>query len=266
MDGVPRTEQAPWEFERDRRGSIRWYPFDALLPNGLSSAGSIRTLGTPISSLFTGASTATPQNRGIEQIERRQGASFSDIWTGMDGFNYWGRAHRMTCFMGFGLSAITPIGGRLYGGIFLQGWNLTNSLPPLPTGPGPNRPVVMLRYARNGLIEASPDERYELITATGDGSEAVVTRLVGISGPRSDLSANPATQRLEIFYKPGEYVEAAIDGIVGAVNITGLPDTTIVPGSTLQAMAGHGVWLEASNAGDAGRMDFHSLMIESYRA
>lgn len=255
---------APWEFERHRRGSIRWYPFDALLFNGLGSAGSVRALASPIASLFTGASTATPQNRGIEQIERKQATNFSDIWTGIDGLNYWSRPHRMTCFMGFGISIITPIGGRLYGGIFLGGWNQQNSLPPVPTGPGPARPVVLLRYARNGLIEATPDERYELVTAKGDGSEAVITRLTGISGPISDLNANPRTQRLEIMYMPGEYVSAAIDGVVGATNTTGLPDTAIVPTVT-QVLAGHGVWLEASNAGDAARMDFHSLMIETYR-
>jgi len=252
-----------WEFERHRRGSIRWYPFDTLMFNGLSSAGSTRSLASPIVSLYSGASTATPQSRGCESVERKQGAATSDIWTGLDGGNYWSRAHHITCFCGAGTSSITPIGGRFYYGIFLELWNLTNGLPPLPATP--IRPVVLLRYARNGLLEASPDERFELVTAVGDGVTAsLVTRLTGVPGPISDLSASARTQRFEIFYEPGQYVEAYIDGILGARVTSPIPDPTNVPVST-QNLAGIGTWLEASNSGNEARADFHSFMLEGYR-
>ena len=126
----------PWETERHKRGSIRWYPFDTALNNGLSSAGSSTALGLPGLNLDTGPSTATPQNRGREGVERKQGANTADLWTGIDGLNYFGRVHHITCFVGMGLSLITPIGGRIYAGIFLMAPNgLGATFPPLAAAP-----------------------------------------------------------------------------------------------------------------------------------
>src|SRR4029079_1954966 len=105
----------------------------------------------------------------------------AEAWTGSDLLNYYGRRARMYAWMGIGTSVITPIGGRFYCGIFLSQSPFAGAVVAFPANP--NNPLVMLRYVRNGILEASADERFELITATGDGSAAVITRLAGVPGP-----------------------------------------------------------------------------------
>lgn len=254
-----------WDADLAKRGSFRNYSFDnALLPQGTVTAGATRSVNSPTHGLYTGAAGVTPANLRCETVEVKQGNNFSDIWTGIDGLNYWGRRHRMVCYMGMGLSQVIPIGGRIYAGIFLQAPNgLGQTCPPVPANP--NKPMCILWYARNGFSEATPDERWELITAKGDGSAVNINRLTGVDGPRSDISAGgQRTQRLEILYEPGIAVYALIDGKLGATNTTGIPDTTTVPAAT-QNMAGVAVYGEQVNAGDYCRANFHGLILESWR-
>lgn len=260
---MPITGANNWDVERHKRGEQRYYPFDVLPNTGLGSSGSTSVVACPNLSINTGVSTATPQNRGRDLVERKGGAASTvDSWAGSDNLNYWGRKQRMYSWMGIGGSTITPVGGRLYCGIFLQSPFSTGGIGPFPLNP--MNPLVMLRYVRNGTLDVSIDERFELCTAVGDGSATVITRLTGVPGPRSDYTGTPWAQRLELLYKPNVGVYAYVDGILGAINTTGLPDVTRIPVAAA-FMAGWGVYLEASNLGDSGQASFYSSMIETYR-
>jgi len=248
----------PWELERHRRGTIRWYQFDTLLPAGLASAGSVRTLVVPTVNLSTGAATATPQNRGVEQTERAlTGALAANIWQNPDGLNYWGREHHLTCWCGVAPSILTT--GHLYVAVFLQQPG-ANGLPPMPANP--TKPQCVLRYARDA--GGVPNERFELITAVGDATPFKLSVLANVPGPVSDLTAPDGMQRFEIIYKPGVYVKALIDGKLGAVHTDHLPKVTTIP-ANLQFMAGTGTYLEAATTGDNAVGFFAGLMIETYR-
>lgn len=253
----------PWEFERHRRGAIRWYPFDSLLNIGANSAGSTATLIAPGVRLATGALSATPQNKSREMCEK---LAATTLWTGIDTLDYWSRSHHLQCFVTIDAGNITPIGGfaMTYIGLMMPG---------LPVGTpnwnaNPGQPFAILRYQREGVNAASPNEHFDLVTAYGDGVQAVVvTPLAGVQGPRSNITAgNARTQRWEIVYEPGAYVAALIDGVEGARVTTTLsiPNPAAIPGGASN-LAGCGVAIYQGNIGDQQFSTFHSMMGEGYR-
>jgi hypothetical protein len=249
--------QPPWEFERQRRGLIRWYPFDALLQNGTASALSTATLFAPTASLFTGALSATPQNKAREMGERAN--AFQNPFTGSEFTpnSYWAHYHRASVFMAVHTSTVTPLGGKIYGGLCLRQVGLIwSATPPIP--------VCAIRYARDSVSDPSLNERWELVTATGGGAAALVTQLTGVDGPHTPASpGGQLTQRLELEYAPGEYVKAFVDGIEGAMHTTNLPD--VASNVVSQGLATVGVWIFQGQVNDSARMEFTSLMLESYR-
>lgn len=253
------VSQPPWETERHRRGMLRWYPFGSAMVNGLSSAGSTVQIIQPGIQLFTGALAASPSSKGKEQAERVSNTFNTNPFSGIDGLGYWGRPMRITAFMGVGSGQVVPIGGRIYAGIFLQ----APGVPPWSTTPA--IPYAILRYARNALLDAAPDERFELVTAKGDGTAQTVTRLTNVLGPKSDASVGGCKfQRLELIYVPNGQVIAVVDGVVGASESVTIPLAATNP--TNNTLGGVGVWIENGNAGDAARAEFAATMMEHYRA
>lgn len=209
--------------------------------------------------LYTGALTVNGSSHGREHAEKISNTFNTDLWSGIDGLNYWGRPHRLTVFMSVGVGNVTPLGGHSYAGIFMQ----PPGLP--PWNPNPNFPYAILRYAADSLSDPSLNERWELITAKGDGSAQVIHQLSGVAGPKSAQSVGGAkTQRLEIVYSPGNYVAALIDGKEGARESVTIPIPGTVPGANV-SLAGVGVYVDTGNINDAARAEFSSLMLEGYR-
>ena len=249
------VSQPPWEFERHRRGSIRWYPFDALLNNGLASAGSTAVVTAPSLELFSGLLAALGSSKGREAVEKDN----FNIWMSNDALDYWSRPHKLTVFTNIGLANASVLGAFTYTALFMQ----PPGLPPWSTTPA--FPYVILRYARNSILDpGGEDERFELIVAPGDGITAqTITRLTGVDPPRSPISPGGSrAQRWEIFYMPDQYVSAAINGVTGATVTTNLPISATVPGINL---AGIGVYLEAGQVNTSARSSWHSMMLETYR-
>lgn len=199
-------------------------------------------------------------------VEKLGAGAGTPIWTGIDGLDYWGRAHHIQAFVTIETSNITPIGGFIY--VSIQLLSPGNPNANAEWQPNPSIPFCMLRYKREGVNAVSPDEHFDLVTAFGDGVQpVVVTRLVGVPGPSSAITAGgPRTQRWEIFYQPGQYVSASIDGVEGArVTVANnMPNPAIIPGGASN-LAGCGVYLYQGNTGDGVFATFHSMMIETYR-
>ena len=133
----------------------------------------------------------------------------------------------------------------------------------MPFPAAPTFPYALLRFRKNG--SGAPDPHWDLLTAVGDGvSATVTTRLTNVAVPVDDGTAN---YRLELVYKPGEYVTALIDGIVGAT-VTGasLPNPTYALAAGNEFIAGVGSYVVAGAVGDRAQSSWHSIMLEHYRA
>lgn len=251
------VQQAPWEFERHRRGTIRWYPFDNALGIGLNSAGSSATVVVPMVTLASGALSATPQSKGREMVERNSGTN--DLWEGYDLLNYWGRPHRLSIYMGIGSGQASPSGSTTLYALFMKNpgnppWNLN----------GANAVVALYADIGNGTDGFNP--RWFLWTSQGGFAGGHTTQLTGVNPPWHPATGLGAakTTRMEIVYDPGQKVTALIDGVVGAETTTDLPNTANPPaiGTTL---AGCGAYINQGAINDQSRADFSSLMIETYR-
>lgn len=241
-------------------GSFRLYPFSSILNTALVSGGSTVTLITPSLELYTGLTTAVGDNRGREACEKVP----YPLFLGYDGLDYWSRPHHLTVFLTIGVGNVINAGSYLYSVLYMH----PPGVPPWTTTPV-NNPYCMLRYVRNGVLDPSgEDERYELITARGDGTAQLVTRLVGVDPPRSPVSpGGQRTERLEIIYKPGEYVAALINGVEGARHISTdpLPIPTTTPPLN-DTLSGIGVYLEnASQLNQSFKSAFHDLILETPR-
>jgi hypothetical protein len=248
---VTHVSPAPWEFERHRRGVIRWHPFDSVLNIGLNSTGSSATLLSPTLQLFSGGVIALNANKGREAVEKES----VDQWVNADQVTrYFGLLHHLTVFMNLNGIAIGATVGKAYAGVFLVAMGVAA----FPATPGV--PVCALLAS----MDQGFTHRWELLTAPGDGVTGITsTVLTGVAGPFSNQNSNPIpSQRLELVYKPGEYVSAAVDGLVGAT-VTGasLPLTAYNYGVG-QNLAGVGVY-SGPDINDSTRAQFASFMIET---
>lgn len=247
-----------WESERHRRGSIRWYPLHiALNATGLASVGSAAVGNPPMLELKSGLATASPQSRGREMLEKQ--IVGYQMHSGYDGLDFWSRPHRLQVMVTLGVMGLNASGAKSYTALYM-------TPPGVPTWADPPIvPLCLLRYAKNAAIDGE-DERFELITAPGDGVTVMkVTRLVGTDPPRSPVSpGGQRTERYELVYKPGEYVAALINGVEGARHVTSLPDTTVIPGAGAN-LCGVGVYVQDGVVNDQTNSAFHSMMLETYR-
>jgi hypothetical protein len=243
-----RVGRPTWEWERHRRGLIRWYPFDALLPAGTATAGSSTTLQTPWSRLVSGVSVGGPAfgcvTRREQQLQR---------WQNYDVELYWAAAHYLQCFMAIeNFSVPGASGGKAYAGIYLHDpGNVVASGMPLASTAFPQVALFAWR-------DSADARGWELHTCVGDGVTAVtVTPLVGVNDPTflGDPGSQPRLRRLEIHYIPGTVAVAIIDGVEGARTSVNLPDVnkTSLAG---EGGAGIGVW----SGGDAGNLAIASFM------
>jgi len=264
-----RVSPAPWETERHRRGTIRWYDFQGAIQSGLLSAGSAATYGNPAVVLATAGATATPQNRAREAVEKQGLGLGTPIWTGFDANVYWGRPMRIQCFCVHVSGQSTPAGSRLRYGIFLGGIGIgAPPAAPLPVFPDPPlQPIAQLYYERTGVLDApSQVETWKLRTGVGDGvTLALVSTLAGVQGPATSITPGGVhCQRLELVYVPGQYVAALIDGVEGARHTTVLPNPAFSPAAS-QPTAGVGVYIDQGQLNDACTAGFTGLMLENYR-
>jgi len=239
----------------------RHYPFDSLLPTGAASAGSTSAAQAPMHEVNTGLATATPQQRAREACERYFFPWALDTFDG----DYWEHAQYISCYIVIGVANATIVGSKVSAGIYL-------TAPAIPTAGAAsgyldpsNIPLCMLRYRRDDIISGA-NERFELLTSPGDGVTAtLVTVLAGVDPPRSPISPGGARgQRYEMYYKPGEYVAARIDGVEGARHTTALPNPATVPAAGAN-LAGIGVYLQDGNINDTIRASFYTLNVEMYR-
>ena len=273
IESALRSSPATWEAERHKRGSIRWYPFDAIIQTAAASGGSAQSLGAPILAITTAGATATPQNRGREACEKMGlGGGIGGIWSGYDVSNagnpvYWGRIHRMQCHAVWNGGAITPAGAFQRYGIYLRAPGV--QLAPAPVWQDPCLfPFAVLYFEKDGVLGGGA-LRWRLATSVGDGVTATsFTTLVGVNAPTTTASAGGLkANRLELIHKPGEYVSALIDSVEGARHVQGtdaIPDPTFSDALTA-GMAGVGVWLEGAQINDNMAAAFQNLMIETYR-
>jgi hypothetical protein len=209
--------------------------------------------------LFTGLVSVSPGSKGREMMEKQ--ITGYQMHSGYDGLDFWSRPHRLTCFFTLGTITATISGSG--------GW-IVMYMTPTPLGlppwvDPPNFPLCLIRYAVDNPIDGQ-DERFELVTAPGDGvTPMLVTRLVGTDPPRSPISpGGQRTQRYELVYMPDQYVSALISGKEGARHTTSLPLSGTVPGFGAN-FCGLGVYLHDGNINNSARAAFHSFMVETYR-
>jgi hypothetical protein len=202
---------APYGFEHYRRGG-RQLTFESTPTSGVVSAGASRTLNVPVLRLNTGVVAGAVD----KMAEACEGSTTNLMFAGpLAGGNQWQRPIHVSGFVAFpffGFGAASEFGGLQLGSIGAA------ALPALPL-----TPLIRLFGAGDG--------RFYLLTARGDGTAPVTLDL----GPHIALGGADA-HRLTIDYRPGEFVEAMIDGGLFRGRTTG----GSVPNGIAIAMTGFG--------------------------
>lgn len=253
-----RISQPPWEFERYRRGLIREYPFSGgETLGGAFTLGASATFVPPFLTLNSGSAGANPQS--AERAERA-GVGTQVGWFDSTLQPYFNRIHHVRCFVMPLASVVQSVG--TFGSTDIYLISMGNVTVAATWGPTPTRPVAI--FGARKLDATQPASRvWALRTAYGDGIQPFKETVV--TGPgNTDVYFDGRMYRLEIWYKPGEYVSAYVDGqlIAQHTNALDIPNPAYSIATPTLPLAGVGVH-SAQTAGDAQIGMFANLLCES---
>lgn len=222
-----------------RRRFLRTYPFDALLPNGVVSAGGTSVVTAPVVALDTGASTGTARMR--EMVENAQ----TSLAFRRGSETLWGVPWRVSavCIVNGVLSA----DGTGYVGIELGSYGVAA----IPTGVHAQNVLQLVWHDNGGGLTT-----IQLRVQRGDSATAT-TVLDVVTGSNPLARAN----RFELEYMPFEYVIAFVNGLeVGRVT-----NPSLLPVPTNNQVRGFGCLVSCGpTIADQSAAYFHTGSAETY--
>lgn len=231
-----RSQNPPWAHEW-RRAIPHVLPLSANLVGGHVSAGSGVFLIPPIYNLNTPVAANSINERG----------EYGGNGFGVDPYVYntrslWDYPFRMSVMlMGLSGGAGVPLMGMAMG---------SRGLPPFAAS---FEPFVGLQCRLDNFS-------WELVIARQGAAETIVP-LVGVV-PGAPLNAT-YWSRIELFYKPQDYVRAAVDGIIGA-ELTEAGSPGILPAAgDPPNFGGPGLFVMTSAGGSTDAL-FHRLEFSMY--
>ena len=228
------TTTPPFEFEFKRR-NLRQYSFEAIPSGGILTAGANRALNVPMLTLDTAAIV------GPERIAESCEVILAPIYKGT-ATSLWGAPWIVSAHMVIQLSA-NPVGLNSVCGIELGSSGTTFSTTGVPA-------TGLIRLYAN-----LSDNTWNLQGFNGLGGT------VGVNWTGANPPFEASAYRLTIFYVPGQYVRAAINGIVESTITAagGVPGTTTTQNGTATA----GVFVNSFTVADQTKCQFHNLAVET---